>query len=136
MWTRRFAGRVLRAAAAVLLALVLSGPAPALGQGTGKQPDFIPSGYDDYQNMLDQLGIKKMRRGRDAKLKDTSDEATANPYKDTMPDLMTFKDGTKVKTADQWPKRRAEIVEDFEREVYGRIPKNVPQVKWEVTRTV
>src|SRR5439155_2176329 len=54
----------------------------------------------------------------------------------SMPDLMTFKDGTKVKSADQWPKRRAEIVEDFEREVYGRIPKNVPKVKWEVTNTV
>ena len=104
--------------------------------GKGKQPDFIPAGYDDYQNMLDQLGIKKMRRGRDSKVKDTSDEATANPYKDTMPDLMTFKDGTKVTSANQWPKRRAEIVEDFEREVYGRIPKNVPKVKWEVTSTV
>src|SRR5205807_2175083 len=98
--------------------------------------DFIPADYDDYQNMLDQLGIKKMRKGRDARAKDTSDEATANPYKDTMPDLMTFKDGTKVTSADQWPKRRAEIVEDFEREVYGRIPKNVPKVKWEVTSTV
>jgi hypothetical protein len=104
--------------------------------GKGKQPDFIPAGYDDYQNMLDQLGIKKMRKGRDSKVKDTSDEATANPYKETMPDLMTFKDGTKVKAADQWPKRRAEIVEDFEREVYGRVPKNVPKVKWEVTSTV
>ncbi len=86
--------------------------------------------------MLDQLGIKKMRRGRDARGKDTSNEATANPYKDTMPDLMTFKDGTKVKSADQWPNRRAEIVEEFEREVYGRIPKNVPKVKWEVTDVV
>src|SRR5262249_14904017 len=61
--------------------------------------------------------------------------ATANPYKESMPDLMTFRDGTKVKSADQWPKRRAEIVEDFEREVYGRIPKDVPKVKWEVTNT-
>jgi hypothetical protein len=102
--------------------------------GKGKQPDFIPGGYDDYQNMLDHLGIKKMRKGRDAKAKD--DEATANPYKETMPELMTFKDGTKVTSADQWPKRRAEIIEDFEREVYGRVPKNVPKVKWEVTSTV
>jgi hypothetical protein len=38
-------------------------------------------------------------KGRDAKAKDTSDEATANPYKDTRPDLMTFKDGTKVSCA-------------------------------------
>jgi hypothetical protein len=125
----------LRAAAAVLLALVLLAPVASLGQGTGRQADFIPPGYDDYQNILDQLGIKKMRKGRDARVKDTSDEATANPYKDSMPDLMTFKDGKQVKAADQWPKRRAEIVEEFERDVYGRIPKNVPKVNWEVTTT-
>src|ERR1700689_1589785 len=70
--------------------------------GKGKQPAFIPAGYDDYQNMLDQLGIKKMRKGRDGRGKDTSDEATANPYKETVPDLMTCKDGTKVTTAGQW----------------------------------
>jgi hypothetical protein len=85
--------------------------------------------------MLDQLGIKKVRKGRDAREKDTSDEATANPYRDSMPDLMTFKDGTKVKASDQWPKRRAEIVEEFERGVYGRVPKHVPEMKWEVTST-
>jgi hypothetical protein len=134
MLKSRFAGRVLRTVAA-LLALVLGAPAPSPGQGRGQRPDFIPAGYDDYQNMLDQLGIKKVRKGRDARVKDTSDEATANRYKDSMPDLMTCKDGTKVKSADQWPKRRAEIVEAFEREVYGRVPRNVPAVKWEVTNT-
>jgi hypothetical protein len=135
MVTSRLAGRVRRAAAVVLPALVLSAPAPSWGQGAGKPPEFIPPGYDDYQNMLDQLGIKKVRKGRDARAKDTSDEATANPYKDSMPDLMTFKDGTKVTAADQWPRRRAEIVEDFERGVYGRVPQNVPKVTWEVTNT-
>lgn len=137
MSTIRLARGVLGPAG--LLVVVLLACGPASGQdakaGKGKQPEFIPSGYDDYQNMLDQLGIKKMRKGRDGRGKDTSDEATANPYKETMPDLLTCKDGTKVTTADQWPKRRAEIVEDFEREVYGRIPKNVPAVKWEVTNT-
>jgi hypothetical protein len=141
MFLNQFA-RVLRwPAAALLLSVVLLVPAPSSGQGfkgagKGKLPDFVPAGYDDYQNMLDQLGIKKVRKGRDSKAKDTSDEATANPYKETMPDLLTLKDGTKVTSADQWPKRRAEIVADFEREVYGRIPKNVPKVKWEVTSTV
>src|SRR5262245_19992873 len=47
-----------------LLAVVLLALAPSSAQdvkgGKGKQPDFIPAGYDDYQNMLDQLGIKKM----------------------------------------------------------------------------
>jgi hypothetical protein len=127
------ASHSLRAPLAGLLALVLLAPAAVPAQD--KKPDAAPAAYDDYQNMLDQLGIKKMRPGRDGRGKDTSDEATANPYKDSMPDLLTFKDGTRVKTADQWPKRRAEIVEEFEREVYGRIPKNVPKVTWQVSRT-
>jgi hypothetical protein len=139
MLKSRLAGQDLRATAAVLLALaLLASSSPAQdnkGPGPDKKPDVAPANYDDYQNMLDQLGIKQMRKGRDGRGKDTSDEATANPFKDSMPDLMTFKDGTKVKTAEQWQKRRAEIVEEFEREVYGRIPKNVPKVKWEVSRT-
>lgn len=128
---------VVPLAGALVVLVITSGPSPAqtTKAAKAKRPDFIPAGYDDYKNMLDQLGIKNMRRGRDARAKDTSDEGTANIYKDSMPDLMTFKDGTKVTTADQWPKRRAEIVEDFEREVYGRIPKEVPAVKWEVTKT-
>jgi hypothetical protein len=142
MLENQFARCALRSAAgALMLAAVLLATAPAGGQGAkgggkAKLPDFIPAGYDDYQNMLDQLGIKKVRKGRDGRAKkDTSDEATANPFKDSMPALMTCKDGTKVTSADQWPKRRAEIVEEFEREVYGRVPGNVPKVKWEVTGT-
>src|SRR5690242_5225136 len=34
-----------------------------------------------------------------------------------------------------WNQRRPEIVELFDREIYGRVPKNVPKVKWEVTGT-
>ena len=34
-----------------------------------------------------------------------------------------------------WQKRRAEIVEDFDREIYGRVPAQTPSVKWEVTST-
>ncbi len=29
----------------------------------------------------------------------------------------------------------AEIVEEFDREIYGRVPANTPKVTWEVTRT-
>lgn len=93
------------------------------------------TGYDDHQNMMDQLGVKAIRRGPNPNDQSTFDEAKANPYKDTMPDVLRMKDGTKVTRASQWPKRRAEIREDFEREVYGRIPANVPKVTWEVTAT-
>jgi acetyl esterase/lipase len=118
-----------------LLVSALPAAQDAKGGDRAKQPEFIPAGYNDYQNMLGQLGITKLRRGRDARVRDTSDEATANPYKDSMPELLTFKDGMKVTEAGQWPRRRAEIVEEFEREVYGRVPKNIPKITWEVTST-
>jgi len=45
-------------------------------------------------------------------------------------------DGQKVTTAEVWVKqRRPEIVEDFDREVYGRVPKETPTVKWELKDT-
>ena len=63
------------------------------------------------------------------------DESKANPYPN-LPDPLTLKNGEKVTTAEQWwNKRRPEIVEDFDREVYGRVPKDVPKVTWEVTGT-
>jgi len=100
--------------------------APALAQSAS-------GNFDDHQNMMDQLGVKKLRRGPDPSNQSTFDEATANPYTNTMPDVLRMKDGTKVRRPEQWPARRAEIQEDFEREVYGRIPANVPKVTWEVT---
>lgn len=93
-------------------------------------------GYDDHQNMMDQLGVKAIRRGPDPNNQSTFDEALANPYKETMPDVLRMRDGTRVTSARQWPKRRSEILEDFEREVYGRIPNSVPKVTWEVTATI
>src|SRR5207253_8688515 len=35
-----------------------------------------------------------------------------------------------------WKQRRPEIVEDFDREIYGRVPKATPKVTWEVTGTI
>src|SRR5438445_5777321 len=34
-----------------------------------------------------------------------------------------------------WTQRRPEIVEDFDREIYGRAPEDTPKVNWEVTGT-
>ncbi len=95
---------------------------------------------EDHQNMMDQLGIKALRPGpsgnESAPNHANYDEATANPFP-KLPEVLTLKDGKKVTTAEVWWKqRRPEIVEDFEREVIGRIPKNVPGVTWSVTETV
>src|ERR1700677_3548680 len=91
--------------------------------------------FDDHQNMMDQLGVKALRRGPDPNNQASVDEAAANPFTNSMPDALTMMDGTKVTRPEQWPERRAEIAEDFEREVYGRIPTNAPKVTWEVTAT-
>jgi hypothetical protein len=137
MLNRRFAEKSLRGLFPAALGMIwLLVPTSGMAQNPrGTPPAFIPAGYDDYQNMLDQLGIVKVRRGRDGGAQDTSNEATANRFSDSMPDLMTFADGNRVTSAEQWPRRRAEIVELFEREVYGRIPDNVPGIEWEVTQT-
>jgi hypothetical protein len=94
---------------------------------------------DDHQNMMDQLGIKALRPGpsgtESAPNHANYDEATANPFPN-LPDALTLKSGKKVTTAAMWwNQRRPEIVEDFDREVMGRIPKNAPKVTWEVTKT-
>jgi lysophospholipase L1-like esterase len=93
----------------------------------------------DHQNMMDQLGIKALRPGPSGNEKDANhanyDEEKANPYGD-LPDALTLRSGQKVTSAEQWwRQRRPEIVEDFEREVLGRVPANVPKVTWAVKST-
>jgi hypothetical protein len=90
----------------------------------------------DHQNMKEQLGITRLRPGPSGNASATNaanyDPAKANPFPD-LPDPLVTKNGQKVTTAEQWWKvRRPEIVEDFEREIFGRVPKNVPKVTWSV----
>jgi len=87
---------------------------------------------------MDLLRIKTLRRGPDGDPKSPNaanvDESKVAPY--TLPDPLTLNSGTKVQTTDQWWKlRRPEIVEDFDREVYGRVPAKTPKVNWEVIST-
>jgi len=90
----------------------------------------------DHQNMMDQLGIKSLRPGpsgnESAPDHANYDVSKANPYPE-IPDVLTLKNGKKVTTPEQWwNQRRPEIVEDMEREVYGRLPKYIPPVTWKV----
>src|SRR4051812_29660638 len=93
---------------------------------------------EDHRRMMDLLKIKELRRGADGNPKSPPaanlDESKATPYPD-LPDPLTFKSGEKVTTVEAWRKRRAEIVEDFDREVYGRVPKDTPNFKNEVAAT-
>jgi len=93
----------------------------------------------DQDNMMKQLGIKSLRPGpsgnENAPNHANYDESIANPCPQ-LPDILTLKNGKKVTSADMWWKlRRPEIIEDFEREVYGRLPKKIPAVTWTVKIT-
>lgn len=100
---------------------------------------MVASAQDDHDNMMKQLGIRALRPGPSGDEKAPNhanyDTALANPYPD-LPDVLTLKNGRKVTTAAMWwDQRRPEIVEDFEREVYGRVPAHVPGVTWTVKIT-
>ena len=85
------------------------------------------------------LGITSLRPGPSGNPKAPNaanvDESKATTYT-SLPDPLVMNNGKKVTSAKQWPKRRAEIVEDFDREIYGRTPLRTPAVRWEVTNTV
>ena len=103
------------------------------------QPVTEFTAEQDHQNMMDQLGIKSVRPGpkSDPNVPGHAnyDESLANPYPD-LPELLTLKNGKKVTTPEVWwNQRRPEIVEDMEREIYGRLPKKIPSVKWTVAIT-
>jgi hypothetical protein len=107
-------------------------PNPALQEATAQ----------DHKNMLEQLGIKALRPGPSGRAEAGApnaanyDPAKANPYPN-LPDVLTLKNGKKVASAKVWwDQRRPEIVEDFDREVFGRVPKSVPKVTWTVSETV
>jgi len=89
---------------------------------------------EDHARTMKQLGLAAMPRGAVGASIETYDESKANPYP-TLPDPLALKNGRTVTTAAMWRTRRAEILEDFEREVYGRRPKNTPKVTWEVKST-
>jgi len=94
---------------------------------------------DDHRHMLEQLGIRSLRPGpsgnEQAPNHANYDEAAANPFP-VLPDPLTLNDGRKVATPQAWwRQRRAEIVELFEREVYGRVAAGVPSVAWTVTHS-
>jgi len=106
---------------------------------TKYDPITILSAKEDQSRIMGLLGITEVRPGKsgDPKSPNTAnyDESLANPCPE-LPKVLVTEKGKKVTSPDMWWKtRRLEIVELFEREVYGRIPTNVPKVNWQVEIT-
>ena len=139
-------GRPARWCLAIPLGLLAALP-PALADDPPKQadPKQLPppvklSAKDDHKRTMELLKIAELRRGANGSNPKADNAANYDESKAKqdlkLPDPLVLKNGRKVTTAGEWWRlRRPEIVEDFEREVYGRVPRDTPKVKWEVTAT-
>ncbi len=93
----------------------------------------------DHQRTLDLLRITSLRRGPDGDPKSSNaanfDESKVPPIPN-LPDPLLLNDDKKVSTPQLWwSQRRPQLLELFDREIYGRVPPNVPAVRWEVLST-
>jgi hypothetical protein len=108
--------------------------------GAHVTPPVELTAEQDHRRMMDLLGVTSIRPGADPRNPQAPnavnyDEAKAGP-RSTLPDPLVLKNGRKVADAKTWwERRRPEIVEDFDREVYGRVPRAVPKVQWRVAST-
>jgi hypothetical protein len=111
-----------------------------VGARNGRQhaPTHLLS-EQDHQRMMDLLNINiNINRCGEVRDGDPSspnaanyDKPNANRYA-KLPDPLLLNDVKTVTTAKMWrEKRRPEIVDAFEREVYGRVPMNAPKLNWE-----
>src|SRR6185437_1952974 len=120
-------------------AIFILGVSAVCQQASSSAPPLVHlTAEQDHQRTMDLLHITALRRGADG----NANSPNAANYEDskvapfTLPDPLQLKNGKKVKTAKVWwSKRRPEIVEDFDREIYGRVPANTPKVNWEVVST-
>ena len=103
-------------------------------------PPVTMTAEQDHKRIMDLLHITSLRPGADGRNTQAPnaanyDEAKANPFPN-LPDPLLLKNGKRVKDQKTWwARRRAEIMEDFDREIYGRVPKVTPRVKWELIST-
>ncbi len=120
----------MRIALGIAAMLALAAPAAA-------QQDYSAAEID-RRAMLDRLGIASTRQGADgfntsAPNAANYDEAKAGDP--SLPALMTLANGKPVTNARAWAKRRAEIVELFDREIYGRVPATAPRIAWRIVKS-
>jgi len=136
------AERAIRWPVALILSILvveqLAGTAkPTTPQGSGVlSPPVVITAQQDHQRMLDLLHVTSLRAGANGNNPQAPnaanyDESRANPYP-SLPDPLVLNNGKRVTSAKMWwSQRRPQIVEDFDREIYGRVPRITPKVNWE-----
>ncbi|MBN7809819.1 acetylxylan esterase [Algoriphagus sp. H41] len=108
---------------------------PAKSQMSQQQRDSLNTlTQADHQLMLERLGIDALRAGPSGNPQ-APNAANADESKvrlENMPEPLVFESGKPVKNAKDWEKRKRELFELFDEEMYGRTPENLPSVKWEL----
>jgi hypothetical protein len=119
-----------------LAALGLTIATPVWTQNAGQPAHVQLTRDEDFARTRALLGITgPPPAGASGTSPDTFVEANANPFP-TLPDPLRLNSGQRVTSAATWNnQRRAELLELFEREIYGRTPKATPKVTWEVLST-
>lgn len=123
---------------AALLAAIHAPPATAQQPDSAARAAIAAATQADHARMMRLLDIESLRPGPsgnpEAPNAANSEEARVPAYK--VPDPLVMEDGRPVTAPQQWwEERRPEIVELFDREIYGRVPEQVPPVRWEVEST-
>ena len=127
-----------KTATLLLAALLAAGYA---GAQTVYPPVVKLTAEQDHQRTLDLLGIKTLRPGRNGSDPGAAnyanyDESKAAASYAALPDPLVLENGKKVTTAAMWwHERRPQLVEIFNREIYGRMPAHTPAVAWELKDT-
>ncbi len=107
---------------------------PAVAQPAAPPSPVQIANNAERQRIMNLLKISAIPPGAVSSSPATYNEAEANPYPN-LPDPLLLKNGQKVTTAAVWRnRRRGELLEDFQREIYGRTPKT-PKVTWSVVST-
>jgi hypothetical protein len=124
---------VMLALAAQPAAFAQQPPTPAQ-QAAAAQ--LAAAAQQDHRRLLDLLGIESLRPAADSR---ATSGPTAPNYDESraglsapLPDALQFNSGKPVRSEADWGKRRSELLEHFDREVYGRVPAGLPAVKWTV----
>lgn len=133
---RSLAGSLLLAGTLLTSSTLLAQAPPS----TNAPPPVVHlTAEQDHQRTMDLLHITTLRRGPDGDSKSPNaanfDESKATTYT-SLPDPLVLNNGQSVTNPKMWwEKRRPEIVELFDREIYGRVPKQTPKVTWEIVST-
>jgi hypothetical protein len=115
------------------LGLALTPGLRGQGAAAGQPPLVQLTRDEDFERTRKLLGLSgPPPAGASSTSPETFNESVANPFPN-LPDPLRLNNGQRVTSAAVWnTQRRAELLELFEREVYGRTPKVTPKVRWEV----